>query len=207
MFFRTTRQCESQGESENTAAHEALYQLLVTEIIDPSTILPLDAPLLTMGVGSKITVPKKQDSGPSIQKPALVTTGNKAIKQSGKSSGHASVPAPMPAQSGPAQSTRASRRKKGKPPPPPPPPSSKKRKRRQGSEGLPNANLVPLENSRFVPLVEPEVVEDPLAMLKAVKTALDRLHYTASYYRIMKSKYYTRVVPLYGSFRLLQVRD
>lgn len=206
MFFRTTRQCASQSESENTAAHEALYQLLVTEMIDPSTILPPDAPLLTMGVGSKITVPKKQDSGSSIQKPALVTTGNKATKQSGKSSGRASVPAPKPAQSGPARSTRASRRKKGKPPPPPPPPS-KKRKRRQGSEELPNANLVPLENSRFVPLVEPDVVEDPLAMLKAVKTALDRLHYTASYYRIMKSKYYTRVVHLLGSFRLLQVRD
>ena len=54
----------------------------------------------------------------------------------------------------------------------------------------PNSNLIPLINNRLPRLPEEEEkVEDKLSLLKEVETALRELHATASYWRLLESKY------------------
>ncbi|KAJ5175539.1 uncharacterized protein N7482_001416 [Penicillium canariense] len=229
-FFRTFRQCESMAEAQNTVSHSAMYQLLVTENIDPGHVLPTESPLLTLQEVKGHVAAHPEDDCVHISQPFLEATEfvnslpegdihrtpgrtsgvseGKIVKQSVKSpqqqnqnqSPKASTkraPPSLPPPKGiaPRRLGRGTRRKRSKPQPPPPPPKAKRKNMNKGkiidfdrASQRPNANLVPLQNSRLTPVAithEPEV--DPLATLKAIQDGLGALSPQASYFRLMKT--------------------
>lgn len=178
------KQCESPGEAQNTAAHAALYEILVNETLDTGAILPPDPPpALTETVSSGETKVKKRED-------YLASVIIKAAPA------QASAPSTQTAAlaAKPTKVTKASRRrqKKGTTPPQPPPKKGQQPPAKKGQkkpEGPKNANLEPLVNRRLAPVkVAEKTAEDPLAQLKVVQAGLEELHATASYYRMMKSK-------------------
>lgn len=65
VYFRTFKGFENVNEAQNSVAHHALYQLLVTDHIDVGDILPANSPLLML---------------PEVKKPAAPPT-EEAIRQ------------------------------------------------------------------------------------------------------------------------------
>ncbi|KAJ5698214.1 hypothetical protein N7462_000219 [Penicillium macrosclerotiorum] len=203
-FFRTFKQCDSMAEAQNTVAHHALYQLLVTENIDPGFILPADSPLLILPEAKESVVHQKTGLDARTQGRVSGVSGGKIVKFSMPSSPEKQgqsmniKPAlkptkrvPPPVQNPPLPS-RNSRRKKNKatlaphpsggPLPAPlalPCPESE-------SPKLGNANRIPLERCRLAPIESPDDTKvDPLASLKAVQEKLAQISPQASWYRVM----------------------
>lgn len=201
-LFRTVRQCGSQGEAQNTAAHVAMYEISISHIIDTSSIAPADVTsVTTTGNGSNVT--KKKGNPARVGAQATPAKGGKGGSQA--SQGAALPPKPQQSSNAPG-SSKSSRKKRKRNNSAPFEPAAKRTK----EGGAPNpapaagqtnkqgrvahgANAVDLAKSRL-PALQSEAkpaqkpAESRLMQLKAVQAGLNELPRTASFWRVAKSK-------------------
>lgn len=158
-LFRTVRQCDSAAEAQNTAAHVAMYETLVTQPIDTSSIGSAGATSTETRNGNKVLREASRALGAPSNPPR--TSRSRGSRGKKRKNNHSTPPEPA-----------AKRTKKG------PIPASV----------LHGANTVGLVKSRIAPLQDVETpAEDPLAQLKAVQAGLEGLSPDASYWSLTKS--------------------
>lgn len=163
---------DSLGQAQNTAAHNALFRLLIS--VDYPEIHAADTPdNITFRLQD---AEKRKANPPPVPK---LTRGRRKRKRALLEANHTQVkkgPVSRAAvvKASAKQATRSARRLVSAQPKP-------------MMNGTNNANLVPVENSRLGPLEIMEIVEDPLKALKDLQTNLCSMPSDASYHSLMKS--------------------
>ncbi|KAJ5580164.1 uncharacterized protein N7459_006149 [Penicillium hispanicum] len=202
QLFRTVSPCDSLGEAQNTAAHAALYHLLVTETVPFSVILPADPSPSFAVIDNGFDAAEQQSNiqvgtsgasagiGPKEPSPLSVIPNQGSRKKRNKQAkAQAQIQFQRQPQRQPQPKTQAQPLSQGK--------KAKKKNAISSSTATQcgNSNRIPLTHSRLPPLDEPmEMTEDPLLTLRAIQQKLSELDPTASYFRIMKSKHYGRCI-------------